>query len=65
MAAPAAASLSPISGARPLAGSTVSLGAWSHKKKRIPAMRVRCAADDEGGNITFTAFKLSLCANLQ
>ncbi|KAL6623412.1 hypothetical protein ACP70R_033291 [Stipagrostis hirtigluma subsp. patula] len=47
-AAPTSASLLPVSAARPLAGSSVSFGAPYQKKKRILAMRVRCAADDEG-----------------
>ncbi|XP_062183364.1 UPF0161 protein At3g09310 isoform X4 [Phragmites australis] len=47
-AVPASAFLSPLpaTAARPLAG--VPFGASYHKKKRILAMRVRCAADDEG-----------------
>ncbi|KAK3120759.1 hypothetical protein QOZ80_9AG0693300 [Eleusine coracana subsp. coracana] len=45
---PAPASLQPVSAARPLADSAVIFGASFQKKKnRIPAMRVRCAADDE------------------
>ncbi|XP_062183362.1 UPF0161 protein At3g09310 isoform X2 [Phragmites australis] len=46
-AVPASAFLSPLpaTAARPLAG--VPFGASYHKKKRILAMRVRCAADDE------------------
>ncbi|PAN43867.1 hypothetical protein PAHAL_8G267000 [Panicum hallii] len=43
-----AASLVPVSAARPLAGSTVSFGASYQTRRKIPAWRVRCAADDEG-----------------
>ncbi|XP_039823984.1 uncharacterized protein LOC120685914 isoform X10 [Panicum virgatum] len=42
------ASLLPASAARPLAGSTVSFGASYQKRRKIPAWRVRCSADDEG-----------------
>jgi len=41
------ASLLPASAARPLAGSTVSFGASYQKRRKIPAWRVRCSADDE------------------
>ncbi|RCV39785.1 hypothetical protein SETIT_8G250700v2 [Setaria italica] len=42
------ASFLPVRAAQPLAGSTVSFGASYQKRRKIPARRVRCAADDEG-----------------
>ncbi|RCV39784.1 hypothetical protein SETIT_8G250700v2 [Setaria italica] len=47
------ASFLPVRAAQPLAGSTVSFGASYQKRRKIPARRVRCAADDEGANLGF------------
>uniref|UniRef100_K3ZLU1 Membrane protein insertion efficiency factor YidD n=2 Tax=Setaria TaxID=4554 RepID=K3ZLU1_SETIT len=41
------ASFLPVRAAQPLAGITVSFGASYQKRRKIPARRVRCAADDE------------------
>ncbi|KAL5204411.1 hypothetical protein ABZP36_009282 [Zizania latifolia] len=43
----ASAPLSPITVARPLAGSTLSFSAPCLKKRMIPTMRVCCSADEE------------------
>uniref|UniRef100_A0A0E0MIE8 Membrane protein insertion efficiency factor n=1 Tax=Oryza punctata TaxID=4537 RepID=A0A0E0MIE8_ORYPU len=43
----ASALLSPVTAARPLAGSTLTFGVPYQNKKRIPTMRVYCATDEE------------------